>query len=73
LGDSGAVHSEISSEVAGGGQLHARGEQSLADETLEMELDLTRQRQATLAVLRPIERYPHGCLVPAIMQANAAL
>src|SRR5262245_6562570 len=73
LGDGGAIHSEISSEVAGGGQLHSGGEQPLADEPLEVELDLARQRQSTLGVLRPIERYPHGCLVPAIMQANTLL
>src|SRR5215475_4661728 len=56
-----------------GGRLHSGGEQPLADEPLEVELDLARQRQSTLGVLRPIERYPHGCLVPAIMQANTLL
>ena len=64
----GAIDAEVPSEVARRGQLHAGRQQPLGDQPLQVQLDLSRQRQPSLAVLCSVERYSHGPLVPAIIQ-----
>src|SRR5881409_1619936 len=56
LGDRAAVHAERVRELAGRGQLHPRGQQPLADESLEVRLDLARQWDW----LVPVERDIHS-------------
>src|SRR5436309_1336435 len=56
LGDRAAVHAERVRELAGRGQLHPRGQQPLADESLEVRLDLARQWDR----LVPVERDIHS-------------
>ena len=50
LGHGGPVHAQVAREVARGGQLDSRGEQALADQTLQMQLDLAREGETALAV-----------------------
>src|SRR5919198_618567 len=54
LGDRPAVHPERVRELAGRGQLHPRDQQPLADESLELRLDLARQRDRFVPVEREI-------------------
>jgi len=54
LRDGRPIHAQVAREIPRGGQLHSRREQPLADEALQMQLDLARQRQAALAILGPV-------------------
>jgi len=67
LGDRGAIHAELQGELARGGKLDAGREQTLADQPLEVQLDLPGQRQPAVTVRRSIERDFHGRLVSAII------
>jgi hypothetical protein len=62
-GDRGAVDAERLGQLAGGGQLDARREQALADEALEVRLDLPRQRHRPVAIERNVHWWPR----PAIL------
>ena len=67
LGDRGAIHAELLGELARGGKLDAGREQTLADQPLEVQLDLPGQGQPAITVRRSVERDFHGRLVPAII------
>ncbi len=73
LGDRGAIHAELLGELARGGKLYPGREQALADQPLEVQLDLPGQRQPAVAVRRSIERDFHGCIVSAIIDTISML
>src|SRR5262249_39603430 len=59
-GHRGPIHAEVARQLARGRQLHAGGEEPLADQPLDVDLDLANERRAPGAIASPIERNPHA-------------
>ena len=58
-GDRGPVDSQLPRELPRGGELDARGEQSAADQSFDVELDLPRERLSPGPILASVQGNPH--------------
>jgi hypothetical protein len=57
--DRGPIDAEVPRQLAGRRQLGAGSQEALADQALDVELDLARQREPASPIRSPVKGNPH--------------